>query len=405
MGAGATGEVRPAGEKLVAEVAHSDQSSSSDLDESDWVTVDQEDVITWDDILSFEVRGVEADDAGGDAACTCCGLSNTLDEHAFPLFAPLLNASQAYAARSGFRFRNSDFEDAHDPDEPDAASNAAVMNQLLPVIHKFSERLKSGDAALIEEFGRAYEIVMMESVRNAMAAAFHELNLWPPHPAPDVEQDDCAFQDLSAPMPVVAQRLYNEEILRQEDANSGGGHGLGQRFRQAMTASFLVDFASEIGAVSQLCSKANEHVTMLKDFHRLVEDWEKEKTRGRLEAESVDSSSAIVASPISQPFFDSSKNFALRELKLEALRCWSEPVTETVWMFTSAVFVGAAATAGIMLVRQSKQGKEKLERLVRQQFHKEGEEEVEIRESASCTTIAVPNKDECLACPQQHYFK
>lgn len=400
MGAGATSEVQPAIEDIVADVAHCDQSSSTDLDESEWVTVYQEDVITLDDIHSLEFRGVEAGDSGGD--------SRILDEHAFPLFAPLLSASQVYAARSGFRFRNSDFEvqDAQGPDEPDAALNAAVAKQLLPVIHEFSERLRSGDAALVEEFGRAYEIVMMESVRNAMAAAFSELNLWPPHPSPDIEQDDCAFQDLSAPMPVIAQRLYNEDILRRQDAASGGGHGLGQRFREAMTASFLVDFASEIGAVAQMSAGKDEHVRMLKDFHRLVDDWEKENISRGQETEIVDSSSAMVASQITETNFEYSKKIALRELKLDALRCWSEPVAETVWMFTSAVFVGAAATAGIMLVRQSKRGKDKLQRLVHQQCHKEPEEgEMDICDAADCTTVAIPTKDECLACPQQQYFK
>merc|ERR1719375_1993474 len=96
----------------------------------------------------------------------------------------------------------------------------AARLQAAPAISCFADRLRSGERELVEEISRAYDVVMNESVRNAMVAAFRELGLWPPSPTPaGVGASDCDFEDLSAPIPVIAQRIYNDEARRRDEAS------------------------------------------------------------------------------------------------------------------------------------------------------------------------------------------
>jgi len=88
----------------------------------------------------------------------------------------------------------------------------------------------------------AHSIVMRESVRNIMISTFKALDIFPPAElASHVDNGDCNYADMSAPVPLIAQRLYNDQARRMCDAI--GEHSWVQR--QANTAAFLVDFASE----------------------------------------------------------------------------------------------------------------------------------------------------------------
>merc|ERR1719375_445297 len=108
----------------------------------------------------------------------------------------------------------------------------AARLQAAPAISCFADRLRAGERELVEEMSRAYDVVMNESVRNAMVAAFRELGLWPPSPAPEgVADDDCDFEDLAAPIPVIAQRIYNDEAHRRRDLDLNGGSGCGRLFQ------------------------------------------------------------------------------------------------------------------------------------------------------------------------------
>merc|ERR1712129_197171 len=70
-----------------------------------------------------------------------------------------------------------------------------------------------------KELERAFSVVMEESVRNAMVSAFQRLDMWPPRPTPaGVCMEDCSYEDVSAPLAVVAQRAYNDELRRARDA-------------------------------------------------------------------------------------------------------------------------------------------------------------------------------------------
>lgn len=201
-----------------------------------------------------------------------------MDVRAFRHFAPLLAASQAYARRSGCRFRGGDFPGAglknggagEDGNSPSSGAWAAVE----PVAAAFAARLRAGEAGLLEEVERAHRRAMVESVRNAMAAAVIQHELWPPaHPPPQVKHDDCTYEDVSAPFEVIAQRLYNDEARRLHSAVALNHRPCAcpQRF-QAMTACFLVDFASEVGAA--LPGISETLTMMLQDFAARATEYE-----------------------------------------------------------------------------------------------------------------------------------
>lgn len=243
-----------------------------------------------------------------------------LDEVSFRHFAPLLHASQDYAEHSGYRFRSSSFDglglgDGLESDNasefaelPNAGSDApssgssgsrclvviseerardagprlAAKIRALPQVRDFAARLRAGEPALQEELDRAFRLVMTESVRNSMIGMCQALGVFPPMPPPaGVDADDCAYEDASAPLPDIAQRLYNEQARRLGEGDVGGGSAsdtggpaasVGQRLqRRAMTAAFLVDFAEGLGVALPTMSETQE--AMLQDFAQRIEEW------------------------------------------------------------------------------------------------------------------------------------
>jgi hypothetical protein len=202
---------------------------------------------------------------------TAAEVVSRLDEEAFPAFSELLAVSQAYASFSGCRFHMHTFagllddcasEDACDviasnacvePVRVIAAERAADSGPLLaaklqavPVMRRFVQRLRTGDVTLAEELLRAAHIVTAECLHNSMCATFKELDMWPPSPPPPgVMDDDCAYLDLSAPFPVVAQRAYNEKVKRLFDVVGA----MERSKRLAETASFLLDFSQDTSGV------------------------------------------------------------------------------------------------------------------------------------------------------------
>jgi len=196
----------------------------------------------------------------------------------FPVFAPFLAASQQYARHSGCRFRSSSFVGVPDKVQrrrsgripvvglersADQGPRLAAKLEAAPAVRIFAERLRAAEPALLEEARAAFSLVMTEAVRNAMVAAFRRLELWPPLPAPrGVAPEDCNYQDTAAPLAVVAQRTYNDEMRRQQEQSSTGlpGHTI----MQARTAAFIVDFVQEVGVM--LPPMPEEQHAALKDF-------------------------------------------------------------------------------------------------------------------------------------------
>merc|ERR1712216_740782 len=141
-------------------------------------------------------------------------LSVKLDQEVFRNFWPLLDSSRDYARLSGCRFRSRSFDGiagdesqaavtstrAHSDDTDDRLPSAADTDDRMiarahaaPTVYRFADRLRAGEAALLEELDKAFRIVMAESVRSAMIATCQVLELWPPSPAPvGVADDDCA---------------------------------------------------------------------------------------------------------------------------------------------------------------------------------------------------------------------
>mmetsp|Transcript_48642 Transcript_48642/g.135939 ORF Transcript_48642/g.135939 Transcript_48642/m.135939 type:complete len:311 (-) Transcript_48642:192-1124(-) len=212
-----------------------------------------------------------------DARTTC-----RLDTEVYPAFAPLLRACQEYAGLSGCRFQPGAFSgpelskhraadgeqaivDEIPTDEPQDPFIAAKL-KAAPSVEEFRRRLQAGDEELAASVDDAYRVVMTESVRNGIVATCRELLMWPPEPPPpNISTDDCTFEDTSMPLPVIAQRTYNDELRRTRDSSHAPLH------QRAATASFLVDFASEAGAIAPAMSESYRE--MLQAFMLRVEEW------------------------------------------------------------------------------------------------------------------------------------
>jgi len=202
-----------------------------------------------------------------------------LDLQSFPSFAPLLEACEDYAQHTGCRFVHGALQDFESEElyEDQGSYQACrtedgrdhikleVMKKAAPMVIQFKERLLLPDSDLQETVARAYRLVMTESVRNGIVATCRELDLWPPPPALSVPDDDCAFEDTSAPLALIAQRCYNDELRR------GKEEALQPLLKRATTASFIVDFATEVGAEMPALSEL--HQQMLQEFMSRVDEF------------------------------------------------------------------------------------------------------------------------------------
>lgn len=197
--------------------------------------------------------------SGRDAAA-----NPVFDEELFPEFAPLLSASREYARQSGFRFRSDTFDGIDvGPSGSDASPivdeaqcrdpdlGLAGKIRAAPAVRAFTCRLVAGDPSLVEEIDRAFRIISLECNRNVMISLCKEVGMFPPSPSPVVDEEDCFYEDLSASLPVIAQRLYNDEVKRLCDGTS-------RMKLRALTAAYLLDFAEQVGASLPQTSKVDQ---------------------------------------------------------------------------------------------------------------------------------------------------
>lgn len=203
-------------------------------------------------------------------------LADGLDEVSFRHFAPLLQASQEYAGHTGFRFREGSFDGVEGlaaalagdekcsnalAQDASAGSRLAAKLHAMPAVKSFADRLASKEPELLEELDKAFRIIVAESARNMMIATVKGLGLFPPSPTPaGISEEDCCYEDASASLPVIAQRLYNDSLRRQRD-ECGSTRRL---HRRAMTAAFLVDFAYHAGVT--LPEIPETYQTLLQEF-------------------------------------------------------------------------------------------------------------------------------------------
>lgn len=283
-----------------------------------------------------------------------------LEESAFKRFGPLLRACQGYAGHSGCRFRSSSFDGLErfasssvagvEPVEVPAARGRdsgprlAAKLASAETVAEFQRRLAGGDETLSEEVDRAYRIVMAESVRNGMMGMFQTLDMFPPVPAPsDVCDDDCCYEDVSADLAVIAQRLYNDQVRRL--STDCGGPGLLQR--RALTAAFIVDFAEASGY--KLPAIPETQQSMLKETSARVQ--EELRRRG----ETVEVRSRVRDSLLA----GLGMGTAAETLRGEAKKWWQDN-WKTVLLGAAAVAVfgvAAVATAAVAKGAASRRGR------------------------------------------------
>lgn len=199
-----------------------------------------------------------------------------LGEEHFPHFAPLMAAAHAHALRTGFRFKS--------PCSQAPSSQHDAADALFQGVSSFwREKLRAADEAvakgeateeqmsLMAEVRKACDVVMAESVRSAMIGTCKELELFPPPPMPKgygVEEEDCAYEDCTAPLPVIAQRLYNDSEQR---LLYGECEGRAQQKTLLLTAFFITEFVEDAGiAAPPLALTAR---SMLSDFATAVAEW------------------------------------------------------------------------------------------------------------------------------------
>jgi len=170
------------------------------------------------------------------------GDTGVLDEQAFRHFKPLLAACQGLAALSGCRFRN-DYLNGISMDHTkgqldtlalptvnttkakDSGCWFTTILQSRSVVKEFIEKLHMKEPGLLEDIDRALRIVMAEGIRNAMRGMLQALGMFPPSPPPHgIEDDDCSYEDTEASLPVIAQRLYNDQVRRIKTLLGGSAY-------------------------------------------------------------------------------------------------------------------------------------------------------------------------------------
>lgn len=186
-----------------------------------------------------------------------------LDVEAFPAFRELLVDCQDYAALSGCRFQAYAFESNGVTGKANAEEWKAGVQKAMPRVKEFRKRVQAQEAGLVASIDVAYRLISAEGVRSGIVATCQEMGLWPP--GVSIPEDDCAFQDTTASLPLIAQRAYNDEMRREREES------LQLLYRKATTASFLVDFASEAGLA--LPNLTESHREMLDEFMKRVEEW------------------------------------------------------------------------------------------------------------------------------------
>ncbi|CAE7680585.1 LIP [Symbiodinium sp. CCMP2592] len=172
----------------------------------------------------------------------------------------LLVASDQYARHSGCRFRRASFEDPEEGSDPELK---AAKAQAAPVVKEFLAKLEgSPDQVLMKDFNEAFNILWTESMRSSMVARCHQLDLWPPTPAPiGITDDDVDYEADTTCLFALAQRLYNHDSRHNASTK-----------RRLSTASFLADFAYEAGIPTPDFFKSRSPV--LDKFEKMADEYE-----------------------------------------------------------------------------------------------------------------------------------
>lgn len=216
-------------------------------------------------------------------SCSNNALGVKLDKNLFRHFWPLLDDCRDYARLRGCRFRSRSWDGLsgdvtrRSQTRRTTSGNAAVArarHEAAPTVYRFADRLRAGEVELLDELDRASRIVSVESVRRAMIATSQRLELWPPSSSEtNVSEDDCRFEDMSVPLPVIAQRLYNDETRRASLSIGNDEPDFIQR--RAMMAIFITEFGTAVGVTQSETAKTYEGI--LSDFMAKAAEWEQQR--------------------------------------------------------------------------------------------------------------------------------
>mmetsp|Transcript_66281 Transcript_66281/g.158563 ORF Transcript_66281/g.158563 Transcript_66281/m.158563 type:complete len:371 (-) Transcript_66281:306-1418(-) len=227
-----------------------------------------------------------------------------LVETTFPNFSPLLRAAQDYARLSGCRFLGRDFRAElargcgrssgcspsllSDPCNDGAFVDTGACGEhplaraaASADVEKFACRLSQGDSDLLKELNLAFDLIMAESIRSTMVGKCRELDMWPPtDPSSGVPSNEvptachCDYIeeviDPSSSLPSIARLLYNDEQQRKSRKTSSA-----LTLRKAMMASFLTDFAAEVGIGAP--DMPARFVGVMEQFSSKALEWEDEQ--------------------------------------------------------------------------------------------------------------------------------
>jgi len=215
----------------------------------------------------------------------------------------------------------------------------AAKLKAFPKVREFQERLRRGEPQLVEEVERAFRIVMVESVRNAMLGMFTALDMLPPRPPPSgIDDEDCTYEDVTEPLPVIAQRLYNDQARRAADACL-------LLERRAMTAAFITDFAEQVGL--SLPAVPETQQGMLKE----ISVRGSEEMRHGVNKEQQPK--------VRDAFLQGLGVGAVAEsLREETKKWWSENWKTVMWTAAAGLVLGAALAAGSAMSKRAERDRE-----------------------------------------------
>jgi hypothetical protein len=278
-----------------------------------------------------------------DGGCT----EGSLDTQSFPAYARLLEACQEYADISGCRFPKGCLQQFEAPAPEEKSAQPSKMQvattKAAPVVKEFKDRLLRQEKELIESLEAAHRRVMSESVRNGVVATCRELELWPPEPAPKgIAEDDCAFEDMSEVLPVIAQRVYNDEMRRNKE------EVLQFLSRRAVTASFIVDFATEVGVDLPL---SETHRQMLQEFMDRVDDWI--RSRGQEQQANPTGTSPLASRARQAILLGIGSAAAASGLRQQVKEQWSKNWESTGGTIFNIAMMGLAAAAAAATVHRA----------------------------------------------------
>jgi len=184
----------------------------------------------------------------------------------FMSWAELIAACRDYCQQSGWRFLTPDF-DFNSCGKTCTAEALAVRMDCLPCVLDYARRLRSGGdvyRGLIAEFRHCHRLLAEDAAFQIMHKTCGALGLEMDIDE-QVDPSDCAYHDMSQPLPLIAARLANFEAALQM------GEIARQHRERLLHATFIVDFGVAFGQPAELHDATT--TACLREFWQRVNEW------------------------------------------------------------------------------------------------------------------------------------